>query len=87
MNEFHLPLNVVNYISKVTSVRGMSVTICYLFPSFSYHCNQLLTSLFSCEKAIPKFGIARKMATRDCMVVLYTNGRYCLKSSEVNPLP
>ena len=82
----HFSYTASNKNDFVIEPLGMSVAISYLFPSFSYYFNQLLTSLSSCEKAIPKFGIARKMATRDCMVLLYTTGRYCLKSSEVNPL-
>lgn len=33
-----------------------------------------------------KFGIARKIATSDWIVLLYTTGLYCLKSSDVKPL-
>ena len=45
-----------------------------------------LTSRSLVEKLMSKFGIALKIATRDCIVLLYTTGLYCLKSSGVNPL-
>lgn len=45
-----------------------------------------LTSLSLFPYWILKFGIALKIATSDCIVLLYTTGRYCLKSSDVKPL-
>lgn len=35
---------------------------------------------------MPRLGIALRIATRDCIVLLYTTGLYCLKSSGVKPL-
>lgn len=46
----------------------------------------VLTSLSLFPQEMPRFGIARSMATSDCIVLLQTTGLYCLKSSLVNPL-
>ena len=46
----------------------------------------VLTSLSSSAKATPRFGMALRIATSDWIVLLKTTGRYCLKSSGVNPL-
>lgn len=47
-----------------------------------------LTSLSPLAKGMVRFGLgmARKIATSDWMVLEYTTGLYCLKSSEVKPL-
>lgn len=47
---------------------------------------KILASLSLFPYWIPRLGIARKMATSDWIVLLYTTGLYCLKSSGVNPL-
>lgn len=46
----------------------------------------LITSRSLFANGMFKFGMARRMATSDWMVLLYTTGLYCLKSSDVNPL-
>lgn len=45
-----------------------------------------ITSRSLVEKLMPRLGIALRIATRDCIVLLYTTGLYCLKSSGVKPL-
>lgn len=56
----------------------------YLEKSFEYIL-ALITSR-SVPNEMFKFGIARKIATSDWIVLLYTTGLYCLKSSDVKPL-
>lgn len=46
----------------------------------------LITSRSLFANEMFKFGIARKIATSDWIVLLYTTGLYCLKSSDVKPL-
>jgi len=45
-----------------------------------------VTSRSLLEKLMPRLGIALRIATKDCIVLLYTTGLYCLKSSGVKPL-
>lgn len=48
-------------------------------------CNYKLTRLAGLAKLIPRASIPLIMAASDCIVLLYTTGRYCLHSSRVNP--
>lgn len=87
-NKNNFLLNLLDFSRQLYFVKLFHMIILHGYLLVIYHifCIILLTSRSLFPKPIPRLGIALRMATKDCIVLLYTTGRYCLKSSDVNPL-